>query len=167
MLVRSISRSPILLAALLLCASAPQALADQVTVSYIDANANVQKIVLDCSSSSEDLALAASLIGQEGVVITNDPDAGCGTLAEIAAAVSAEAPLFAPGIAGAFAYVSYDDVDMIAAAINEVPGVNTVAVQSAVNLELNQPAAGPQTDISVKEPSASLETAEERRASRN
>ena len=49
--------------------------------------------------------------------------------------------------------------EMIATAINEVPGVNTVAVQSAVNLELNQPAASPQTDIDVKEPSASLETA--------
>ena len=88
-------------------------------------------------------------------------------MAEIAAAVSAEAPIFAPGIAEAFAYESYDDAEMIATAINEVPGVNTVAVQSAVNLELNQPAASPQTDINVKEPSASLGTTDERSASRN
>ena len=117
MLVRSVSRSPIvLLAVLFIYTSAPQALADQVTLSYIDANTTAQTIVLDCNTSSEDLALAASLIGQEGVVIANDPDAGCGTLAEVAAAVSAEAPIFAPGIAEAFAYVSYDDAEMIATA---------------------------------------------------
>ena len=168
MLVRSFSRSSIvLLAVLFLFAGASQALADQVTLSYIDANANAQTIVLDCNTSSEDLALAASLIGQKGVVITNDPDAGCGTLAEIAAAVAAEAPVFAPGIARAFAYESYDDTEMIAYAINEVPGVNTDAVQSAVNLDLNQPVANPQTEVDVKEPSASLETAQERSASRN
>ncbi len=168
MLLRYVSRSSIVFLVLLfLLAGTSHVLADQVTLTYIDANANAQTIVLDCNSSREDLALAASLIGQEGVVIVNDPNAGCGTLAEIAAAVSAEAPLFAPGIAEAFAYMSYDDAEMIASAINEVPGVNTVAVQSAVNLELNQPAADPQTDINAKEPSASLETADERRASRN
>ena len=117
MLVRSVSHSPIvLLAVLFIYTSAPQALADQVTLSYIDANTTAQTIVLDCNTSSEDLALAASLIGQEGVVIANDPDAGCGTLAEIAATVSAEAPIFAPGIAQAFAYESYDDAEMIASA---------------------------------------------------
>ena len=168
MLIRYISRLPTIFSVLLfLIAGMSHALADQVTLFYVDANASAQTIVLDCNTSREDLALAASLIGQEGVVIANDPDAGCGTLAEIAAAVAAEAPIFAPGIAGAFAYLSFDDSEMIAYAINEVPGVNTVAVQSAVNLELNQPTVSPQTNIDVKEPSASLETARERSASRN
>ena len=55
MLVRSVSRSPIvLLAVLFLFAGASQALADQVTLSYIDANANAKTIVLDCNTSSED-----------------------------------------------------------------------------------------------------------------
>ena len=75
MLVRSVSHSPIvLLAVLFIYTSAPQALADQVTLSYIDANTTAQTIVLDCNTSSEDLALAASLIGQEGVVIANDAE---------------------------------------------------------------------------------------------
>ena len=168
MLDRNVSRSPIVLSAILyLLAGSPQVLADQVTVSYVDANASTQTLVLDCNTSRAGLALAAKLIGQEGVVIAHDPDTGCGTLAEIAAAVSAEAPIFAPGIAEAFAYVSYDDSEMIAHAINEIPGVNTVAVQAAVNLELNQPAVSPQTNLDVKEASASLETRHERSASRN
>lgn len=71
MLVRSVSRSPIiLLAVLLLYASTPQALADQVTLSYIDANTTAQLIVLDFNNSIDDLSLAASLIGQETMVVS-------------------------------------------------------------------------------------------------
>ena len=168
MLITYVSRLPAVFSFLLFSlAGASNALADQVTLFYVDANASDQKIVLDCNTSREDLALAASLIGQEGVVIENDPDAGCSTLSEIAAAVSAEAPIFAPNIAGAFAYLSIDESEMSAYAINEGPGVNTVAVQTAVNLELNHLATSPESNIDAKETSASLETRNERSASRN
>lgn len=142
-------------------------LADQVTLSYIDASANPQAIVLDCNSSREDLALVADLIGQEGGIIANDPSAGCGTLAGIAAAVAVEAPVFAPYIARAFVNLYYDEIEMVVLAINKVSGVNSVAVRSAVNLDSKKPAANPQTDAGVKQPFTSLETVQEKRASRN
>jgi hypothetical protein len=109
------------------------ALADQVTLSYVDENSDAQTITLDCNTSNADLALAASLLGEDGVSIVNDPDAGCGSLYEIAAAMAAAAPVFAASVAEAFAAMSPGDTDAIVAAINAVPGVDTTAVWAAVH----------------------------------
>ena len=119
--------------------------ADQVTLSYVDASSDTQTIILDCNTSTADLALAASLVGEDGVSIVNDQNAGCGTLAEIAAAMATAAPLFAANIAEAFAAMSPDDTADIVAAINAVPGVNTVAVLAAVHFGPPGTPIGPQS----------------------
>lgn len=130
---------------LFLLAGATIALADQVTLSYIDVNSNPDTITLDCNTSTADLALAASLLGEDVVSILNDPDAGCGTVAEIAAAMATAAPVFSASIAEAFAAMSPADTADIVAAINAVPGVNSVAVLAAVHFGPAGTLVGPQT----------------------
>lgn len=137
-------RRAILALMLFLIAGASTALADQVTLSYVDANSDAQTISLDGSSSTADLALAASLVGEDGVSIVNDPNAGSGSLPEIAAAMAEAAPLFAASIAEAFSAMSPDDTAAIVAAINAVPGVNTNAVLAAVHFGPAGTNVGPQ-----------------------
>jgi len=120
------------------------ALADQVTLSYIDADANAQTLSVDVNSSAADLALAASLMGEDGVGISHDPNSGSGTLADIAAALAAAAPTFAADIAEALARLSPPDGEAIVAAVNAVPGVNVDAVQAAVHLGPYGRTDGPQ-----------------------
>ena len=81
---------PAILAGLLfLLAGTSTVLADQVTLTYVDANSNAQTLTVDANSSAEDLALAASLVGENGVGISHDPDSGSGSMADIAAAMAA------------------------------------------------------------------------------
>ena len=65
----------------IICVSSAQA--DQVALSYIDADSDPQTLTLDCNTSTEDLALAASLLGENGINLSHDPDSVCGTLDEI------------------------------------------------------------------------------------
>ena len=126
-------RLPAILAGLLfLLAGISTALADQVTLSYVDAGGNAQSLSVDANSSEADLALAASLVGENGVGISHDPDNGSGTLADIAAAMAAAAPIYAADVALAMATLSPADSDAIVAAVNAVRGVNTSAVAAAV-----------------------------------
>ena len=127
-------RLPAILAGLLfLLAGTSPALADQVTLAYVDANSNAQTLTVDANSSAEDLALAASLVGENGVNISHDPDNGSGSLAEIAAAMATAAPMFAADTALALATLSPEDSDAIVAAVNAVAGVNSNAVLAAVS----------------------------------
>jgi len=126
-------RLPAILAGLLfLLAGTSTALADQVALTYVDAAGNAQTLSVDVNSSTADLALAASLMGENGVGISHDPDNGSGTLADIAAAMAAAAPIFAADVALAMATLSPADSDAIVAAVNAVAGVNANAVLAAV-----------------------------------
>ncbi len=127
-------RLPVLLAVVLfLAAGISTALADQVTLSYVDMGGNAQVLSVDVNSSPEDLALAASLLGEDGVGLSHDEDSGSGSLADIAAAMAGAAPVYAADIADELAMLSPEDTDAIVAAVNAVPGVNTVAVLAAVH----------------------------------
>ena len=64
------------------------ALADQITLTYIDAGSNPQVLNIDINSSAEDLALAVSLLGEVGVGLVHDTNNGSGTLAQIAQAIA-------------------------------------------------------------------------------
>lgn len=118
---------------LLIAVSISTALADQVVLSYVDADSNAQTLIVDSNSSAEDLALAAALLGEVGVGVSHDPDNGSGTLAEIAAAMTTAAPLYAADIALVLSTLSPDDSDAIIAAVNAVTGVNSKAVLAAVH----------------------------------
>lgn len=142
--------STITVALLYLLTGMSGALADQVTLSYVDENAASQEIILDSNTGLENLALAASLVGLEGVDIINNPNAGSSSLAEIAAAMAAAAPVFAPAVAEAFALMSPDDKEAIAEAVNAVSGVNQPAVLSAVHFGPYQLPTGPRWDWEVE-----------------
>lgn len=133
----------ILLPVLLFAVSA--VMADQVTVSYVDAGGNAQNLTVDASSSEADLALAASLMGEEGVGLLHDPDNGTGTLAEVAGALAAAAPIYAADVAEQLAMLSPDDTVAIVEAVNAVPGVNTKAVLAAVHFGPYDKQSGPQS----------------------
>ena len=135
----------ILTALLFLLAGASTALADQVTLSYVDAGGNAQTLSVDANSSDADLALAAALLGEDGVDAVHDSDNGTGTLADIAGALAAAAPLYAASIAETLAALSPDDTAAIVAAINAVSGVNTEAVLSAVHFGPIGTNVGPQS----------------------
>lgn len=119
--------------------------ADQVTLSYIDANSDPQTLILDCNTSTEDLALAAILTGEQGIGLAYDPDSGCGTLDEIAAAMAEAAPVFAASVAQAFSIMSPENAASVVAAVNAVPGVNTTAVLAAVHFGPLGTNVGPQS----------------------
>ena len=121
------------IALLFLLTGISSALADQVTLSYVDANYDAQTIVLDSTTTTADLALASSLVLKDGVGLVYDAASGSGTLADIAAAMAASAPIYAANVAEALAALSPENLEAIVAAINEVPGVNTVAVAAAVH----------------------------------
>jgi len=123
----------VLIAVLLLFSSISSALADQVTLTWIDADSNAQTLTVDSNSSATDLALAAGLLGEFGVGLVHDPLNGTGTLADIAAAMAGAAPIYAADIAQALAALSPPDADAIVAAVNAVPGVDTNAVLAAVH----------------------------------
>ncbi len=126
-------RIPFTLAALVLfMTGVSTALADQLTLSWLDADSQAQTLIIDTDSSAADLALAAGLLGGYGVGVSHDPDEGSGTLAEIAAALAAAAPELAADIAQALVRLSPQDKDAIVAAVNAVAGVDTVAVLAAV-----------------------------------
>ena len=134
MIQNKLLRRPALLALMFfLIAGASTALADQVTLSYVDADWDAQTIVLDNTTSTADLALASSLVLQDGVGLVYDAASGSGSLADIAAAMAASAPIYAANVAEALAALSPENREAIVAAINEVPGVNTVSVASAVH----------------------------------
>lgn len=122
-----------LIAVVLLLASISSALADQLTLTWIDADSNAQTLTVDTTSSAADLALAAGLLGEFGVGLVHDPLNGTGTLAEIAAAMAGAAPGFAADVAQALAALSPPDADAIVAAVNAVSGVDTNAVLAAVH----------------------------------
>jgi hypothetical protein len=138
-------RLPAVVASLLfLLVGMSTALADQVTLSYIDAGSNAQTLSVDANSSTEDLALAASLMGEDGVGVSHDPNSGSGSLADIAAAMAATAPIFAASVAQTLSTLSPEDAVAIVAAVNAVPGVNTNAVAAAVHFGPNARMDGPQ-----------------------
>ena len=136
-------RLPVFFSVLLLLAGATTAVADQVAMSYVDADSNAQSMTLDCNSSSEDLAMAASLMGENGVGLALTSNGDC-SLADIGAAMAAASPVHAASVAQALATLSPDDAEAIAAAINDVPGVNTNAVFAAVNFGPPGTNVGPQ-----------------------
>jgi hypothetical protein len=126
--------------------------AGQLTLSYVDAN-GAQTLTVDKDSSNADLALAASLLGEDGVGLVHDADNGSGTLAEIAGALAAASPVHGAAIARVLSQLSPDDTDAIVAAVNAVSGVNNNAVLAAVNFGL--PGGGrygpqtPSTDTAI------------------
>lgn len=139
-------RLPTVLAGLFfLLAGMSVALADQVTLSYIDTESNAQTLTVDANSSAAELALAASLMGEDGVGVSHDSNSGSGSLADIAAAMAAAAPIFAADVAETLATLSPDDAMAIVAAVNAVPGVNTNAVAAAVHFGPYGSTDGPQT----------------------
>lgn len=138
--------STITVALLYLLTGMSSALADQVTLSYVDANYDAQTIVLNSNTTTEDLAFASSLVLRDGVGLVFDAASGSSTLAEIAAAMAASAPVYAANVAEALAALSPENREAIVAAINEVPGVNTVTVAAAVHF--GPPGVeGPQMEI--------------------
>ena len=144
MFFRNIYRLPVVLSVLLLLAGASLAQADQVAVSYVDAESNAQSMTLDSSSSTEDLALAASLMGENGVGLALVSGSG-DSVADIGAAMAAASPVHAASVAQALATLSPDDAEAIAAAINAVSGVNTKAVLAAVHFGPAGTNVGPQS----------------------
>ena len=122
-----------LVAMLLSLALTSAALADQVILSYSDAGSGAQTLTVDSDSSSTDLALAAALLGEDGVGVSHDPNSGSGSLADIAGAMAAASPLHAASIAETLAGLSPGSTEDIVAAVNAVPGVNTKAVLAAVH----------------------------------
>jgi len=129
---------------LFLLAGMSTALADQVTLTYKDADSNEQTLSVDVNSSVTDLALAASLLGEDGVGLAHDPNNGSGTLAEIAAAMAAAAPTLGANIAMALAALSPADTEAIVAAVSAVAGVNTTALLAAVHFGPPSRKDGPQ-----------------------
>jgi len=79
------------------------------------------------------------------VGITNDPNTGAGSLADIAAALAAAAPMYAADVADRLATLSPADAQAIVAAVNTVPGVNTNAVAAAVHFGPYGRNVGPQS----------------------
>lgn len=136
--------SSTLVAVVLFLSGVSTVLADQVTLVWIDSSSQAQTLTVDTTSSSTDLALAASLLGEFGVGVSHDPANGTGTLAEIAAALAGAAPAFAADIAQALATLSPQDADAIAAAVNAIPGVDTNAVLAAVHFGPRADKIGPQ-----------------------
>lgn len=147
MVVRSVTRrfSAVFSVFFLLLTGASTALADQVTLSYVDADSNAQTITLDCNTSTADLALAASLAGEDGTGLAYDADGGCGSLAELAAAMAAAAPAYAASVAQSLSLLSPDNALAIVDAVNAVPGVNAVAVRAAVHFGPPEMIVGPQS----------------------
>ena len=138
-------RLPAVLAGLLfLLAGMSVALADQVTLSYIDTESNAQTLTVDANSSAADLALAASLMGENGVGVSHDLNSGSGSLADIAAAMAEAAPIFAADVAETLATLSPDDAMAIVAAVSAIPGVNANAVAAAVRFGPFASTNGPQ-----------------------
>ena len=144
MLFKNVCRLPVCLIVLLLLAGASSAVADQVAMSYVDAESNAQSMTLDCNSSSEDLAMAASLMGENGVSLALTSGSSC-SLADIGAAMAAASPVHAASVAQALATLSPDDAEAIAAAIIAVSGVNTKAVLAAVHFGPAGTNVGPQS----------------------
>ena len=130
---------------LILAASISTAVAEQVTLSYVDAQTGAQTLTVDANSSTADLALAAALLGENGVGVLHDPSTGSGTLADIAGAMASAAPLYAARVARTLAVLSPDQTDAIVAAVNAVPGVNTKAVSAAVHFGPSGTNVGPQS----------------------
>ena len=120
-------------------------MADQVSISYVDSSGDPQTLVVDKNSSTADLALAAALSAENGVSATHNSNAGSGSLAEIAAAMAAAAPVFAASVAEFLSDLSADDTAAIVAAINAVPGVNINAVLAAVWFGPPNSLTGPQS----------------------
>ena len=130
---------------LFLFLSVSTAMADQVTLAYIDAEGNAQNMSLDANSPAADLALAASLMGENGVGVNYDPTTGSGSLADIAGAMAAAAPAFAARIAQVLSVLSPENKADIVAAVNAVAGVNTKAVLAAVHFGPPGSMEGPQS----------------------
>jgi hypothetical protein len=84
-------------------------------------------------------------LGENGVGVLHDPSTGSGTLADIAGAMAAAAPLYAARVARTLAVLSPDQTDAIVAAINAAPGVNTKAVLAAVHFGPTGTNVGPQS----------------------
>lgn len=133
-----------LAAVVLLLSGVSTALADQLSLAWIDANSQAQTLTVDVNSSAADLALAAGLLAEFGVGVDHDSASGTGTLAQIAAVMAAAAPSFAADIAQALAALSPPDTDAIVASVNAVPGVDTNAVLAAVHFGDPSDRAGPQ-----------------------
>jgi hypothetical protein len=140
-----IRMSATLVAMLLSLALTSAALADQVSLSYVAAGSGAQTLTVDTNSSSTDLALAAALLGENGVGISHDPNSGSGSLADIAGAMAAASPLHAASVAKTLAALSPGSTEDIVAAVNAVPGVNTKAVLAAVHFGDPGKNVGPQS----------------------
>lgn len=144
-----------LAAILLFVAGTPTLVADQITILFVNAGFETQEMTLDCNSSPQDLALAASLFGEDGVRVSYEPGEGC-SLADIASAMANAAPLFAANVAQTLSLLSPDNKAAIVAAVNAVPGVNTVAVLSAVYFGPYRTTDGPQAAVFGSSPRSGL-----------
>ncbi len=120
--------------------------ADQITMTYIDAGFEERTLTLDCESTAQELALAASLFGEDGVHVVNESTGNC-SLAEVASALATAAPLFAASVAKTLSLLSPENTSAIVTAINAIPGVNKVAVLSAVHFGLYANTSGPQPGL--------------------
>jgi len=118
---------------LLSLVSISTAMADEITLTYVDANGAEQTLTVDAESSAEDLALAASLMGTDGVVVTYNADSGSGTIAEIAGAMTAASPDLAVIITETLVAAAPDLSADIVAAVVAVPGVDAGAVEAAAD----------------------------------
>lgn len=121
------------LTGLLLLAGASIAMADQVSLAYVDANSDAQILTVDASSDNSSLAKVAGMLGENGAALSHDPDNGSGSLAEIAEAMATASPADAADIAQALAALAPDQAEAIVAAVNSVSGVDTNAVLAAVH----------------------------------
>lgn len=134
-------------ALLLFVAGISTAVADQLSLAYVDAQGDAQTLSVDANSPAADLALAAALLGEDGVAVTHDPNSGTGTLADIGAAMATAAPTFAISIAQYLADLSPGDTDAIVAAIIALPFVNANAVLAAVQFGPSSSTSGPQSIV--------------------
>ena len=161
--------------------SGSAALADQITITYVDASFDQQTLTIGCDAPAQALALAASLLGEDGVRVdyepgcnaaTEDQPAGsidledeaasnltgsdCCSLADIAAAMATAAPLFAANVAQALSLLSPENTAAIVTAVNAVPGVNTEAVLAAVHFGPYDNSSGPLMTVFGSNPGNSI-----------
>ena len=135
-----------LAAFILVVISTSAVFADQLTITFVGANFSEQVITLDCDSPTEQLALAANLLGEDGVHVEHELVGRC-SLAEIASAMTTANSLFAASVAQTLSILSPGNTAAIVTAVNAVPGVNTVAVLSAVHFGPYRNTDGPQSTV--------------------
>ncbi len=139
----------VLVALLLMIASVSVAIADQISLAFIDSRAEEQVLTVDTNSDLVQLARVAALLSENGVEVSYDPASGAGSLVEIAKAMATAAPMFGADIAMTFAALAPDQKQAIVEAVNSVTDVNTEAVLAAVHFGTPIRVVVPPTDKDV------------------